>query len=76
MHEKGKKGKGDSGDCVMKRRDKAIAIAINDCYLYLMNSRHRKTLATVFASPKQQSLAWADIETLLLAVGLKLYHET
>ena len=34
-----------------------------------MNSRHRKTLAAIFSSPTPKSLAWADIEALLVAVG-------
>ena len=34
-----------------------------------MNSRQRKTLAAIFSNPTPKSLAWADIESLLLAVG-------
>ena len=34
-----------------------------------MNSRARKTLQTVFAIPTCKTLAWDDIEALLLALG-------
>ncbi len=34
-----------------------------------MNSRHRKTLASVFTDPVSGTIDWADIESLLLAVG-------
>ena len=37
-----------------------------------MNSRHRRTLAAIFASPTPASLHWADIEALLLALGCRL----
>lgn len=37
-----------------------------------MNSRHRKTLAAVFAEPVSGTLDWTDIESLLLAVGARL----
>jgi HicA toxin of bacterial toxin-antitoxin, len=36
-----------------------------------MNSRHRKTLATVFAEPTKSNIPWTDIEALLLAIGCK-----
>lgn len=39
------------------------------CYHHNMNSRHRKTLAAVFRSPTSANIAWADIESLLLASG-------
>ena len=34
-----------------------------------MKSRHRKTLAAVFADPTSGTIAWADIEALLVAAG-------
>jgi hypothetical protein len=40
-------------------------IAYNAC----MNSKQKKTLAAVFAIPVSGTIAWADIENLLIAVG-------
>ncbi len=37
-----------------------------------MNSRHRKTLAAVFADPVSGTIEWAAIEGLLLAGGARL----
>ncbi len=37
-----------------------------------MNSKQRKTLASVFSSPTPKNIAWADIESLLLAIGCEL----
>ncbi|MFG1350582.1 type II toxin-antitoxin system HicA family toxin [Xanthobacter autotrophicus] len=37
-----------------------------------MNSKHRKTLAAVFADPVSGTIPWAAIEGLLVAVGCKL----
>ena len=34
-----------------------------------MNSRHRKTIETVFAEPTKSNIAWADIEAMLIAAG-------
>ena len=34
-----------------------------------MNSRQRKTLSAIFADPVSPSIAWASIESLLVAVG-------
>jgi hypothetical protein len=34
-----------------------------------MNSKHRKTLATVFKEPVSGTIDWADIESLLVAAG-------
>ena len=34
-----------------------------------MNSRHRKTLTTIFSNPTPKTMVWADIEALLLALG-------
>lgn len=37
-----------------------------------MNSRHSKTIAALNRQPTSASIAWADIEALLLAVGCQL----
>ena len=37
-----------------------------------MNNRHRKTLATVFSEPVPATVAWADIEALLVAAGARV----
>lgn len=37
-----------------------------------MNSRQKKTLAAVFADPASGTVAWADIESLLVAVGCEV----
>ena len=34
-----------------------------------MNSKQRKTLAAVFKDPVSGAIAWADIESLLMAIG-------
>jgi hypothetical protein len=34
-----------------------------------MNSRHRKTLAAVFAEPTSANIEWAAVEGLLIAAG-------
>jgi HicA toxin of bacterial toxin-antitoxin, len=37
-----------------------------------MNSKHKKTLAAVFADPVSRTLPWSDIEGLLIAVGCQV----
>jgi hypothetical protein len=37
-----------------------------------MHSRHRKTLAAIFSNPAPKTLVWADIESLLSAVGCEV----
>ncbi len=37
-----------------------------------MNSRHSRTLTAVFAEPTSGTVAWADVEALLLAAGARL----
>ena len=37
-----------------------------------MNSRHRKTLETVFIDPVSGTIAWADVEGLLIAAGAQV----
>ena len=36
-----------------------------------MNSKQRKTLAAIFAEPVPASIAWADVESLLRAIGCR-----
>ncbi len=36
-----------------------------------MNSKHRATLAAIFASPTRADVEWTAIEALLLALGAK-----
>lgn len=36
-----------------------------------MNSKHRRTLVAVFADPVSGSIAWSDIESLLIGVGAR-----
>lgn len=37
-----------------------------------MNSKHRKTLAAVFADPVSGTIEWAAIEALLVATGCRI----
>lgn len=37
-----------------------------------MNNRHRKTLAVVFSEPVPATVAWADVEALLVAAGARV----
>ena len=37
-----------------------------------MNSKHKKTLATVFRNPVSGTIDWADIEALLIAAGAEV----
>ncbi len=37
-----------------------------------MNSKQRKTLAAIFEEPTSGTIAWADIESLLVAVGCRV----
>ena len=37
-----------------------------------MNSRQARTLSAVFTVPASPSIAWADVEKLLLAVGCRV----
>ncbi len=36
-----------------------------------MSSRHRRTLAAVFAHPTSSNIAWDDVEALLIAAGCR-----
>ena len=37
-----------------------------------MNARHRRTLEAVFKEPVLATIAWADIEALLIACGAQI----
>lgn len=37
--------------------------------IFVMNSRQRKTLKTIFTTPIPKGILWEDIEALLLAAG-------
>ena len=37
-----------------------------------MNSKHKKTLQAVFATPTSKTLEWARIESLLMAIQCKV----
>ena len=37
-----------------------------------MNSKHRKTLKTIFSDPVSGNLPWNQIEALLVAIGCKI----
>ena len=37
-----------------------------------MNSKHRKTLEAVFTDPMSGTIAWADVESLLVAAGAEV----
>lgn len=39
-----------------------------------MNSKQRKTLAAIFSDPVNASIAWSDIESLLMACGAQKYE--
>ena len=40
-----------------------------------MNNKHRKILAAIFGIPTPKNLVWADIETLLIAVGCQVIED-
>jgi hypothetical protein len=37
-----------------------------------MNSRHQKTLQAIFENPVRANIAWADIESMLVACGAEI----
>lgn len=41
-------------------------------YIASMNSKHKKTLAAIFANPVSGTIEWASLEALLVAVGCKV----
>ena len=42
------------------------------CKLCSLNSKQRKTLATIFTDPVSGTIEWAAVESLLLAAGARL----
>ena len=41
-------------------------------YSASMNGKHKRTLKSVFADPVSGTIAWADIESLLVAAGCRI----
>ena len=41
-----------------------------------MNTRHRRTLAAIFADPVRSDVRWRDIEALFVALGAKIQERT
>lgn len=39
-----------------------------------MNSKHKKTLAAIYANPTSSGIAFADVQKLLLALGAVLFE--
>jgi hypothetical protein len=37
-----------------------------------MNSKHRRTLVAIFRDPVSATIPWADIESLLIAIGARV----
>lgn len=46
-----------------------LDIGITHGIVIVMNAKHKKTLASIFASPTPRTLSFRDIESLLRAVG-------
>ena len=46
-----------------------LAIAVKYTIIYLMNSKHRKTLKIIFTDPINGNIEWRKIEALFLAIG-------
>lgn len=40
-----------------------------------MNSKHQKTLETIFSNPINGNLEWAKIEALFIAIGCQVVEE-
>ncbi|MFD1508173.1 type II toxin-antitoxin system HicA family toxin [Lacimonas salitolerans] len=53
-------------------RESTACKKCKQCYFEAVNTKHRKTLAAVFAEPVSGTLEWAGIERLLLAAGVRL----
>ncbi len=43
-------------------------------YYKRVNSRHRKTLERIFATPVQANIPWQEIESLFIALGAEIYE--
>ncbi len=49
-----------------------LAIIASKCHIAIMNSKHRRTLEVVYTDPVSGTVAWADIEGLLIAAGAQV----
>ena len=49
-----------------------LAISDPTPYIASMNSKHRKTLATIFKDPVSGTIDWSAIESLLVSVGCQI----
>lgn len=49
-----------------------LARAVASAYYASMNSKHSRTLAKVFTDPVSGTIAWADVEALLVAAGARV----
>lgn len=49
-----------------------LAESASVSYIGKMNSKHRKTLEAVFFDPVSGTIAWADVEGLLVAAGAEV----
>jgi hypothetical protein len=49
-----------------------LALAKPADYDAIMNSKHKKTLAALFASPTPANIEWVAIERLMVAVGCEI----
>lgn len=54
------------------QRRKTLDIATRICYYMFMNAKQRRTLRLIFTTPVPATLAGADIESLLRALGATL----
>jgi len=54
----------------------AIVLRLHLCSIFdivlNMKTKHRKTLATIFANPVNGNMEWSKIESLLLALGCRI----
>ncbi len=56
----------------MPNKIKVLAHILRSAIILAVNSKHRKTLETVFADPISGNLLWDRIEALLVAIGCKV----
>jgi hypothetical protein len=54
----------------MERRYRFVLAFVNLlAYIASVNSKHKRTLLAIFEQPTPTSIAWADIESMLMAIG-------
>lgn len=46
-----------------------LALSLRSAIIHTVNSKHRKTLETIFSDPIGGNLPWDRIESLLVAIG-------